>query len=108
MAPLEGPTAASYEVFYQLKGEIKNVSGGNANNTELTLTGLTLGTYSIFVVNYGVEGEPVLPSDPTNITIITIGKFNQLTYYYYHNDYSFPIFYRYSFTSIQRNHWQQH
>ena len=105
MAPLEGPTAASYEVFYQLKGEIKNVSGGNTNNTELTLTGLTLGSYSIFVVSYGVEGEPVQPSNPTNITIITIGKFNQFIYnYYHHNDYSYPIFYRHSFTSIQRNH----
>ena len=74
MAPLKGPTVASYEVFYQVIGRSKNVSGGKTSNTELTLTGLTLGNYSIFVVGYGVQGEPVLPSDPSNITTIRIGK----------------------------------
>ena len=76
MAPLKGPVVASYEVFYQLIGETENVSGGNTSNSELTLTGLTLGNYSIFVVGFGAKGEPVLPSDPSNITTITIGKLN--------------------------------
>ena len=74
MAPLKGPSVASYEVFYQLIGGTKNVSGGNTSNTELTLTGLTLGNYSIFVVGFGEKRKPVLPSDPSNITTVTIGK----------------------------------
>ena len=74
MAPLKGPAVASYEVFYQLIGGTKNVSGGNTSNTELTLTGLTLGNYSFFVVGSGAKGKPVLPSDPSNIATVTIGK----------------------------------
>ena len=74
MAPLKGPAVASYEVFYQLIDTTKNVSGGSTSNTELTLTGLTLGNYSIFVVGFGAKGEPVLPSDSSNITTITIGN----------------------------------
>ena len=74
-APLKGPAVASYEVFYQLTGGGSIVSGGNTSNTELTLTGLTLGSYSIFVVGFGAIGEPVLPSVSSNITTITIGKF---------------------------------
>ena len=93
MEPLKGPAVASYGVFYQLRGETKNVSGGNSNNTERTLTGLTLGNYSIFVVGYGAKGEPVLPSDPSNITTITIGMFIIILHHplliiypiYYHN-----------------------
>ena len=74
MAPLEGPAVASYEVFFKLPGENKNVSGGNTSNTELTLTGLTLGNYSIFVVGFGAKGEPALPSGPSNIATVIIGK----------------------------------
>ena len=74
MVPLKGPVVASYEVFYQLKGRTENVSGGNTSKTELTLTGLTLGHYSIFVMGHGAKGGPVLPSDPSNITTIIIGK----------------------------------
>ena len=74
MAPLKGPAVASYEVFYQLIGGTKNVSGGNTSNTELTLTGLTLGNYSFFVVGSGAKGKPVLPSDPSNIATVIIGK----------------------------------
>ena len=82
MAPLKGPAVASYEVFYQLIDTTKNVSGGSTSNTELTLTGLTLGNYSIFVVGFGAKGEPVLPSDPSNVTTITIaGKFNLICTY---------------------------
>ena len=76
MAPLKGPGVASYEVFYQLIGGTKNVSGGNTSNTELTLTGLTLGNYSFFVVGSGAIGEPVLPSDLSNIATVIIGKLN--------------------------------
>ena len=74
MAPLKGPAVAGYEVFYQLIGGTKNVSGGNTSNTELTLTGLTLGSYSIFVMGRGTKGGPVLPSDPSNIATVIIGK----------------------------------
>ena len=74
MAPLKGPAVARYEVFFKLPGENKNVSGGNTSNTELTLTGLALGNYSIFVVSFGEKRKPVLPSDPSNITTVTIGK----------------------------------
>ena len=74
MAPLKGPAVASYEVFYQLIGGTKNVSGGNTSSTELTLIGLTLGNYSIFVVSNGAVLQPVLPSDPSNATTITIGN----------------------------------
>ena len=54
-APSTGTPLAGYEVFYN------NVSGGNTSSTKLTLTGLTLASYSIFVLGYGAEGEPVLP-----------------------------------------------
>ena len=74
MAPLKGPAVASYEVFYQLIDTTKNVSGGSTSNTELTLTGLTLGNYSIFVVGFGAKGEPEIPSDASNIATITIGE----------------------------------
>ena len=90
MAPLKGPAVASYEVFYQLIGETKIVKR-NTSNTELTLTGLILGNYSIFVVGYGTKGEPVVPSDPSNIATITIGKFEIITTYC-HND-SYPMYY---------------
>ena len=63
---------AGYEVFYQT-ASAGRLSGGNTSNSELTLTGLTLGeTYSIFVVTYGAEGDPVLPSDHSNIALIII------------------------------------
>ena len=57
-APSSAP--AGYEVFYQVAGG-STLSGGNTSNTELTLTGLTLGEHSFFVVGYGAEGDqPVL------------------------------------------------
>ena len=73
-APSTGTPPVGYEVFYQLTGGGSIVSGGNTSSTELTLTGLTLGSYSIFVVGY--RAGVLLPSDPSNITTITIGKFN--------------------------------
>ena len=69
------PAPAGYEVFYQAAaaGVSSRLSGGSTSNTELTLTGLTLGeTYSIFVVAYGAEGEPILPSAHSNMATIMI------------------------------------
>ena len=64
---------AGYEVFYQVDGG-SILSGGNTSNTELTLTGLTLGTHSFFVVGYGAEGAPVLPSAHSNTASVVIGE----------------------------------
>ena len=66
---------AGYEVFYQTAsaGVSSRLSGGNTSNTELTLTGLTLGTmYFTFVVAHGAKakGAPVLPSAHSNMAII--------------------------------------
>ena len=70
-APSTGAPPSGYEVFYQLTGGGSIVSGGNTSNTELTLTGLLIvGNYSIFVVSYGAEGDPVLPSDRSPTTSI--------------------------------------
>ena len=64
---------AGYEVFHQEEsGNRITVSRGNTSSTELILTGLRLGeTYSIFVVAFGAEGAPVLPSAHSNTAIIT-------------------------------------
>ena len=64
---------AGYEVFYQVDGG-STLSGGTTSNTELTLTGLTLGTHSLFVVGYGAEGAPVLPSAHSNTDSVMIGE----------------------------------
>ena len=64
---------AGYEVFYQVTGG-STLSGGNTNSTELTLTGLTLGTHSLFAVGYGAEGAPVLPSAHSNTASVMIGE----------------------------------
>ena len=73
-APSTGPSPARYEVFYQSTGVGSIVSGGNTSNTELTLTGLTIGTYFIHVVGYGAKGEPVLPSAHSEVVAIQIGN----------------------------------
>ena len=72
-APSTGPSLGGYEVFYQ------TAAGSNGstttNITELSLTGLVLGqTYSIFVVAFGPEGAPVLPSDRSNTENITLSE----------------------------------
>ena len=75
-----GPSSAvtaGYEVFYQVDGGT-TLSGGNTSNTELTLTGLTLGTHSFFVVGYGAEGAPVLPSAHSNTASVMIGEINDI------------------------------
>ena len=64
---------AGYEVFYQTAsaGVSSRLSGGNTSNTELTLTGLTLGeTFFTFVVAFGAKGDLVLPSAHSNMVII--------------------------------------
>ena len=77
------PVPAGYEVFYQTAsaGVSSRLSGGTTSNTELRLTGLTLGeTYSIFVVSFGEEGDPVLPSAHSNTTLITTRKYYCVNY----------------------------
>ena len=66
------PAPAIYEVFYQVTG-MSSTSGGTTSNTELTLTGLSLGSYSIFVVGSGADGDPVLPSAHSNTAAVMIG-----------------------------------
>ena len=70
-------------MFYQTAsaGVSSRLSGGTTSNTELTLTGLTQGeTYSIFVVAFGAEGDPVLPSDHSTTALITIRKYYCVNY----------------------------
>ena len=56
------PAPDAYEVFYQAAGGSR-LNGGNTSNTQLTLSALTLGeSYSIFVIAFGADGTPVLPS----------------------------------------------
>ena len=57
------PAPAGYEVFHQTTSDTTRISVGNTTSTMMTVTGLTLGvTYYIFVVSYGAEKAPVLPS----------------------------------------------
>ena len=80
-APLPTPAPAGYEVFYQTTAGVSSrVSGGNISITELTLTGLMLGeTYYIFVVAFGAEGAPVLPSSRSNFFICELYAQNKQT-----------------------------
>ena len=73
-APSTDPALGGYEVFYQ------TAAGSNGSSTttttELTLTGLMLGqTYSIFVVAFGPEGAPVLPSAHSNTVLISLREY---------------------------------
>ena len=64
----------NYEVFYQsAEGEESSLmSGGITSNTELTLTGLTLGeSYSVFVVAF-IDSSS-LPSPRSNTVIVQAG-----------------------------------
>ena len=73
-APSTGPTLGGYEVFYQTAAAGSNGSS-TTTTTELSLTGLVLGqTYSIFVVAFGPEGAPVLPSNHSNSEMITMSE----------------------------------
>ena len=61
------PAPAGYEVFHQTTSDATRLSVGNTTSTMMTVTGLTLGVrYFIFVVSFGVEGAPVLPSGHSN------------------------------------------
>ena len=72
-APSSAP--AGYEVFHQTTSDADRLSVGNTTSTMMTVTGLTLGvTYYIFVVSFGAEGAPVLPSSHGNAPPITIGE----------------------------------
>ena len=68
-------------MFYQAvsAGVSSRLSGGTTSNTELTLTGLPLGDiYSIFIVAFGAEGDPVLPSAHSDMATSAIREFNRL------------------------------
>ena len=70
---------AGYEVFYQVDGG-STLSGGTTSNIKLTLTRLPLGTHTLFVVGYGAEGAPVLPSAHSDTASVMIGEIaNKLT-----------------------------
>ena len=73
-APSTGPALGGYEVFYNTTAWS---NGSNTTTTtELTLTGLNLEqTYSIFVVAFGPEGAPVLPSAHSNTDMITLSEY---------------------------------
>ena len=76
-APSTGPTLGGYEVFYQTAAGSNGSNTTDTTTTELTLTGLVLGqTYSIFVVAFGPEGAPVLPSAHSNTEMITLSEFS--------------------------------
>ena len=69
------PAPAGYEVFYETTSDATRLSVGNTTSTIMTVTGLTLGVqYYIFVVSFGAEGTPVLPSAHNNAPPITIRK----------------------------------
>ena len=69
-----GALPAKYVVFYRIIKKDDNISQEETSNTELTLNGLTLGSYCIFVKGFGAEGDSaVLPSANSQPTTITIG-----------------------------------
>ena len=72
-APSTVPALGGYEVFYQ--SDAGSNGSSTTTTTELTLTGLMLEqTYSIFVVAFGPEGSPVLPSAHSNTEMITLSE----------------------------------
>ena len=78
--PPSGTPPAGYEVFYQVTGSGSRLSGGNTSNIELTLTGLMMGvSYTVYVVSYGADGAPVLPSARSNMDSVMIGELKLFT-----------------------------
>ena len=65
-----------YEVFYSLSGSDDIQSLVNTTDTTYSVTsGLTQGqTYEFFVVSYGNDGTPVLPSVNSSIESVTLSK----------------------------------
>ena len=78
------PAPAGYEVFHQTTSDADRLSVGNTTSTMMTVTGLTLGvTYYIFVVSFGTEGAPMLPSAHSNPpAAITLRKWVTVLYVY--------------------------
>ena len=73
------PAPAGYEVFHQTTSDTTRFSVGNTTSTMMTVTGLTLGVrYYIFVVSFGVEGAPVLPSAHSMVAIVTLRELHKL------------------------------
>ena len=65
-----------YEVFYSLSGSDDIQSLVNTTDTAYSvISGLTQGqTYEFFVVSYGNDGTPVLPSVNSSIESVTLSK----------------------------------
>ena len=65
-----------YEVFYSLSDNDTIQSAGETTDTKYSVTsGLTQGqTYEFFVVSYGNDGTPVLPSVNSSIENVTLSK----------------------------------
>ena len=70
---------AGYEVFYEVSSSNSTtvMSAGTTTNTMLNITsGLNYtNTYNFFVVSYGSQGSPVLPSDHSNMTTLTLCEY---------------------------------
>ena len=57
-------------MFYQVDDGSMRLSAVNTTNTSYVLSGLTLGVaYNVYVLSYGAEGAPVLPSVLVNATV---------------------------------------
>ena len=78
-APLTGTSPAGYEVFHQTTSDATRLSVGNTTSTMMTVSGLTLGVQNwIFVVAFGAEGAPVLPSAHSSPpAVITLHQLNR-------------------------------
>ena len=65
-----------YEVFYSLSGSDDIQSAGVTTDTTYNVTsGLTQGqTYEFFVISYGNDDTPVLPSVNSSIESVTLSK----------------------------------
>ena len=65
-----------YEVFYSLSGSDDIQRAGVTTDTTYSMTsGLTQDqTYEFFVVSYGNDGTPVLPSVISSIESVTLSK----------------------------------
>ena len=67
------PPPAGYEMFHQTTSDATRLSVRNTTSTMMTVTGLTLGvTYYIFVVSFGAEEAPVLPSTCSMVAIVLL------------------------------------
>ena len=69
-------SSPGYEMFYSLSGSDDIQSAGVTTDTTYNVTsGLTQNeTYEFFVVSYGNDGTPVLPSVNSSIESVTLSK----------------------------------